>query len=32
MMNIRKAEERGRADYGWLNTHPVHLLMLFDLN
>ena len=20
-MNIRKAEERGRADYGWLNTH-----------
>lgn len=21
MMNIRKAEERGRADYGWLNTH-----------
>ncbi|HLH55339.1 MAG TPA: pirin family protein [Verrucomicrobiae bacterium] len=21
MMNIRKAEDRGRADYGWLNTH-----------
>jgi redox-sensitive bicupin YhaK (pirin superfamily) len=20
-MNIRKAEERGQADYGWLNTH-----------
>jgi len=21
MMNIRKAEERGQADYGWLNSH-----------
>jgi redox-sensitive bicupin YhaK (pirin superfamily) len=21
MMKIRRAEERGRADYGWLNTH-----------
>src|SRR6516162_8310986 len=21
MMNIRKAEERGQANYGWLNTH-----------